>query len=103
MEEISYVDAWAVRDEKVTRQSDSDKSQKNDLKEEKSRHEELLAKIVLATEFEDYSLCRIDDFFYYSLADENETMVCYIFDTASWLIRPKCQFAILKKVILCTV
>ena len=76
MEELSYVDSWTVRDDKSTRQSDSDKSQKiSDVKEEKSRHEELLAKIVLATEFEDYSLCRIDNFFYYSLAEENELMV----------------------------
>ena len=39
------------------------------------RHEALLAKIQLSPEHEEYNLCRIGKYFYYSLNSENEERV----------------------------
>ena len=66
VEDISYVDTWVVKDERA--RTDGDKQRHG----EKMRHDELLAKIQLAWEFEPFSLCRIDNFFFYSLDEENE-------------------------------
>ena len=55
-----------VKDERS--RSEGDKQRQG----EKVRHDELLAKIQLAWESESFSLCRIDNFFFYSLDEENE-------------------------------
>ena len=65
-EDLCYVDTWVVKDERA--RGDGDKQRHG----EKMRHDELLAKIQLAWEFELFSLCRIDNFFFYSLDEENE-------------------------------
>ena len=65
-EDLCYVDTWVVKDERA--RGDGDKQRHG----EKMRHDELLAKIQLAWEFEPFSLCRIDNFFFYSLDEENE-------------------------------
>ena len=58
--DLHYVDSW---------KGDETRS------EEKARHEALLAKIQLSPEHEEYNLCRIGNYFYYSLNSENEERV----------------------------
>ena len=68
-EDLSYVESWK---EDKQKHFESDKVRHS---EDKVRHEELLANIVLAPEFESFSLCRINNFFYYTLIEENEQKV----------------------------
>ena len=63
---MNYVDTWVVKDERS--RSEGDKQRQG----EKVRHDELLAKIQLAGESESFSLCRIDNFFFYAMDEENE-------------------------------
>ena len=65
-EDMNYVDTWVVKDERS--RSEGDKQRQG----EKVRHDELLAKIQLAWESESFSLCRIDNFFFYAMDEENE-------------------------------